>query len=142
MAANKKSRSDDAVKNNGLKLHPTKALPFVLECRVLEFLPDCLVALSDTSRSMKALVDAHLINCSSFTTNFKVEQQSDAIRLRELVGKHCRRLQTLTLPEFTPLPKLWLSGWLCQLIVANAASFQELRIEAVRELDARDLIAG
>ena len=41
---------------NGLKLDE-RALPFVIECCVLEFLPDCLVNLTDTSRTMKTLVD-------------------------------------------------------------------------------------
>ena len=131
MAANKKTRSDDAVTHNALKLHPTKALPFVLECRVLEFLPDCLVALSDTSRSMKALVEGHLCTCSSFSVNPIIEQSEDEVRVLKLVGAHCRRLQTLTLPAWSSLPKLWVSAWLCQLIAANASSFQEMLIYEV-----------
>ena len=128
----KRSRTASELKHNGLKLHHSKALPFALECRILEFVPAFeLCPLLDASHACCELVEGFLASTAKLRLDYEcLEDGTDdptEVRMLNAALKCCKRLQTLELHEEVGpcADRVLVSVWAAEIIYKNAATLKD-----------------
>ena len=119
-----------SAEHNGLKLHPTRALPGALEFDILSFLPEFdVLSLLDTSRDCRTLVERYLATTTRINfTRASVEiSKSMELRLMKLTLAHCKRLRSLEVSQdLGPSnDRAFVANWARDIIRANWATLQE-----------------
>ena len=132
----KRTRTTGKVKHNGLKLHPNQALPFALECKILDFLHALeLAPLLDTSRDCRTLLEGFLGSTSSLVFH-RTAKLAIQMRMMNAALVHCKRLQRMKVTETVgdPSDRMSVAIRACNFTRANSATLQEFDVGSSAEV--------